>query len=282
MESAAFVCKDLRQIIQIGLAHVPADSRMARAVNLACKCYDDKMPLVDARNAIVADSEDLGWFQAPANVAFAVLGLLYGEGDFSKTICYAVNCGDDTDCTAGTAGAVMGILNGKKAIPAKWLEPIGDDIVVGSFATLVWRPVKPCPRDTNELTKRVCRLAEEAQFFNKTIPLFTDAPTSIPDDYLPSLVNSAAIKRRAWDRLSNQLTYELPFCKFDIIYDDGIEATPGKPMRFRVAALGHQDSNVISIRFDLPEGWEAGTTEGRNKGHFCTSYFVTVTETRFR
>ena len=34
----------------------------------------------DCRELLVKDSEDLGWFQAPANVGFVVLGLLYGRG----------------------------------------------------------------------------------------------------------------------------------------------------------------------------------------------------------
>ena len=32
----------------------------------------------------LADEELGGWFQAPANVGFVVLGLLYGEGDYKK------------------------------------------------------------------------------------------------------------------------------------------------------------------------------------------------------
>jgi ADP-ribosylation/crystallin J1 len=39
-----------------------------------------------------------------------VLGLLAGEGDFGKSLCIAVNCGNDTDCTGATLGAPLGIL----------------------------------------------------------------------------------------------------------------------------------------------------------------------------
>ena len=35
-------------------------------------------------------------FDAPENVAFVVLGLLYGEGDFGKSLILANNCGEDT------------------------------------------------------------------------------------------------------------------------------------------------------------------------------------------
>ena len=41
-------------------------------------------------------------FDAPENVAFTIAGLLYGEGDFGKSICLANSCGEDTDCTCAT------------------------------------------------------------------------------------------------------------------------------------------------------------------------------------
>jgi hypothetical protein len=63
------------------------------------------------------------------NVPFTVLGWLAGKGDFSDSICIAVNCGKDTDCTGATVGSLMGILQ-PDCIPEKWLKPIGRDLVV--------------------------------------------------------------------------------------------------------------------------------------------------------
>lgn len=77
---------------------------------------------------LVKDSADLGWFQAPANVGFVVLGLLYGAGDFKQSLIYAINCGDDTDCTGATLGSLMGIMGGMTVIPQDWRAYIGDGI----------------------------------------------------------------------------------------------------------------------------------------------------------
>ena len=49
---------------------------------------------------------------APQNIAFTILGWLYGE-DFGDAILKAVNCGYDTDCTGATLGAILGIIGGK-------------------------------------------------------------------------------------------------------------------------------------------------------------------------
>ena len=67
-------------------------------------------------------------FDAPSNIGIMMIGWYYGEGDFGKTLCTAVNCGEDTDCTAATLGAVWGILYGTEGIPSKWTDPIGDEI----------------------------------------------------------------------------------------------------------------------------------------------------------
>ena len=58
---------------------------------------------------------------------FSVLvGLLYGDGDFRRSVSLATMCGFDTDCNAGTVGCLLGLRNGLDAIPAEWKDPLGD------------------------------------------------------------------------------------------------------------------------------------------------------------
>lgn len=62
-----------------------------------------------------------------AVLAFAMCGSLFSScGDFGKSLCIAVNCGEDTDCTAATLGALLGILYGRKGIPEQRIRPIGN------------------------------------------------------------------------------------------------------------------------------------------------------------
>ena len=160
MQSAAFVINDLRRCVDLGLASIPEDCRTARSVRLVLDCYDSGKSWVDACNAVQQRNADpdTGWFESPSNVGYAVLGLVYGEGDFKRSMLTAINCGDYTDCTAATVGATMGILNGMADIPEDWSTHIGDEIITISLA-LGGVLNRGIPRSCSELIRRVVSLA---------------------------------------------------------------------------------------------------------------------------
>ena len=61
---------------------------------------------------------------AVINSAYIVIGLLYGEGDFGKTIDIATRCGQDSDCNPASAAGILGTAIGYENIPTKWLNPL--------------------------------------------------------------------------------------------------------------------------------------------------------------
>lgn len=191
LESAAFALTDLRKLIEVGLSKIPADCRVYKTIKLLLTLHDEGKTAIEARNAIQKFNEDLGdgWFQAPSNVAFAMLGLLYGEGDFKKSMLAAVNCGDDTDCTAATVGSIFGIMHGTKGIPEDWKDHIGDRIITCCINMGVcFRRVKTC----TELTEKVVRLApvvvEQSRAERQVLfTEFTDGDTEIENDVFGKL-----------------------------------------------------------------------------------------------
>lgn len=59
---------------------------------------------------------------AVINSAYILIGLLYGEGDFSKTLDIATRCGQDSDCNPASAGGILGAMLGYDNIPEKWMR----------------------------------------------------------------------------------------------------------------------------------------------------------------
>ena len=86
LQSAAFVESDFRKLMDIGFSFIPKDSMTAKSIRLAIECYDNGVDFKEARNKIVEFSKELGMFQAPANVAFVVLGLLYRSEEHTSEL----------------------------------------------------------------------------------------------------------------------------------------------------------------------------------------------------
>jgi len=62
------------------------------------------------------------------NHALIHLGLLYGEGDFQKSLMIVNTAGWDTDCNSGNLGCLLGIKNGLAGLEQRvdWRGPIAD------------------------------------------------------------------------------------------------------------------------------------------------------------
>lgn len=62
-----------------------------------------------------------------------VASLLYGNGDYGKSVCMAVETGFDTDCNGATVGSVLGMTNGIDSIPKYRSRPIKDTLHTSIF-----------------------------------------------------------------------------------------------------------------------------------------------------
>jgi len=179
LQSAAFVESDSMKLIEIGLSYIPPQSAMARCIKKAVECHKGKVPFLEARKRIHNEAPgtfgllqgtklneikkegneglEIGkpGFDAPENVGFTIAGFLYGEGDFGKSLCLANSCGEDTDCTCATLGALMGIISGAVKLPEKWTKPLDDKIVtlcIDKTSAGVW-----VPDTATQLAERVIR-----------------------------------------------------------------------------------------------------------------------------
>jgi hypothetical protein len=135
MYAAAFFETDTRAVVEAGLGSIPAASGYARVVRDVLSAHernpgdwrktwreitdrwdrDDPCP-----EGALADFD----IDARLNGAFVVLGLLYGGGDFGKTLDVSARAGQDSDCNPSSAAGILGVILGYEAIPDAWKSGI--------------------------------------------------------------------------------------------------------------------------------------------------------------
>ena len=127
MIAAAAAEKDLKLILRHGLAQIPCTSRLHESIRRVISWYEEGASLEECRKRIHTEWNEYNvhdWCHTISNAMICAMALLWGEGDFEKTICCAVETGFDTDCNGATVGSVIGIRNGAKQIPDKWTKPL--------------------------------------------------------------------------------------------------------------------------------------------------------------
>ena len=253
MESAAFVINDIRTLLNIGLSKIPETCRMYQAITAAIKAFDEGKTWQEAREIVTKmalDDPELGWFQAPANVSYAVIGLLYGQGDFKKTMSIAVSCGDDTDCTGATVGALMGLMNGMAAIPEDWRAHIGDEIVtVALNRGASWGVPNTC----TELAQRVFR-QHAISLLGKPVSI-SDAPSSYEEKDVTAFSGHDFADELA-KRSPYHFDMEFAISRIMVDYDRAPRVEAGGEIGVKVTVCNKlRAQKHFEISFLLPDGW---------------------------
>lgn len=134
MCAAAFSGCSAEEVIRQGLGQIPAQCRLAVAVEEVLEWHKRNMSAEEAICKVHAswnEADPYDWCYVTPNAMLVAIALLWGNGDFTRTIGLAVEAGFDTDCNAATAGSILGVMLGGKAIPANWTDPMKNKIQSG-------------------------------------------------------------------------------------------------------------------------------------------------------
>ena len=151
MISAAFFEKDVRKLVDIAIKAVPDEGPFAEGIRDVVKWHSENSDWRDTRDQIHGKyyAYKKGSYEAPVSVVSSlangltgIMAVLYGEGDYMKTVGIATSAGYDCDNQAATAGGLIGVLNGLSGmgdaaveqtmnLPAwgEWDKPFNDQYV---------------------------------------------------------------------------------------------------------------------------------------------------------
>jgi len=121
--SAAFVLDDPIKALEIGMTEIPKECRLARELRWALSAAPKLKDWRAAKAAVDKRFPGMHPVHTINNACLTVFGLYLGRGDFTKTVGFTVAMGLDNDCTAATAGSLLGAVVGAKGIPGHWWKP---------------------------------------------------------------------------------------------------------------------------------------------------------------
>jgi hypothetical protein len=144
----------MEAILQGGFSAIPRRSRLAHALRNVIAWYGEAGDWVPVCDRIAEQYGHLPFAGGINNMSIVVLSLLHGGLDLGQTIATAAMCGMDTDCTAGTAGSIVGAAIGYEAIDPRWIAPFNDTVRTavagfghGTISDLVRRTVDAYRQD---------------------------------------------------------------------------------------------------------------------------------------
>ncbi len=275
LESAAFIESDIDRLIEIGLSYIPGSCGVARAARAMVGDYRAGKSWEEARDHLLREyrgranewggiaQEDrdkgfadgpLGW-DAPSNIGIVVIGLLYGAGDFQRSLCVAVNCGEDTDCTGATVGSMYGIIHGAKTIPERWLEPIGRGIKTGTLnlGELGYYGDQ-LPATLDVLTDRVTRIAQQVILArNLPVTLVADCATAVPAEAVQAL--PAADAGLSVHGKAGRTEHTFDSFSVQVDYAGKAVVRPGEPKRLQIFIENrYRTPELLRVRWYGPDG----------------------------
>ncbi len=132
MYTQAFTSSDVEVIVTNALKTIPLQSTFHQCINDVIRWYhqfptDWQRTWFELQRKWSAETGcPDGVFHpfdidAKLNAAYVVLGLLYGHGDFTKTLEIATRAGQDADCNPSSAGGILGTMIGYDHIPGNWM-----------------------------------------------------------------------------------------------------------------------------------------------------------------
>lgn len=133
MYSLAFVSNDVNFIASEALKAIPEESEFYQCMKDVMNWHKEYPDDWQATWTQVQNkwSNDVGCpdgvFQAfdidaKINSAYILIGLLYGQGDYAKTLEFSARCGQDSDCNPASAAGILGTMLGYSNIPAYWKQ----------------------------------------------------------------------------------------------------------------------------------------------------------------
>lgn len=251
MESLAFVENDIKKLIERSLTYIDPKGRHTSAILKTVEWWEAYGDTHKVREMILKEFPSSNFTDVCVNIPFMILGLLSSDGDFSKAICNAVNCGYDTDCTGASVGALMGILH-PEGIDEKWVAPIGEELVLSPFIVGM--------HNTDTIEKFCQQITQTCQcvldyYSSNTVIDFPKLPEYLGSITKPWKATDDDVSVIGMDRCRESTISVLPYY-INIKYPEAIALKKGETGDFSLKIMPVDfKARAVTVELCVPDGW---------------------------
>ncbi|MFB3787745.1 MAG: ADP-ribosylglycohydrolase family protein [bacterium] len=230
--AVAYFEADIPKIVEAGIQALPPESEYARCLRDVMAWYkqypddwkktwqmfEDKWANTDICPQGTYNAFDI---DAKTNGAYIAIGLLYGKGDFQKTVNIATQCGQDSDCNPASAAGVLGLIMGYEKLPKDWTQEI--EVIKNEKFSFTDYSFEDICRSTLERAKKlIVRHGGSIENGQITVALQEpvpakleqwkqDQPAAVVNDGDPAFTWKGAWKQDDEERVSNEAGAEAVF-----------------------------------------------------------------------
>jgi ADP-ribosylglycohydrolase len=166
----AFLTDDLEKVLSAGRSVISPDSVVAKTVGEVrdiCKEYPKPY---DAWRLLIRRYGNRDASKAITNHVLVLMSLFLGKMDFKKTMQICISSGWDADCTAATAGALLGVMGGTKWLPVDWNAKLGKNLICGI-------EVRHKHAALTDFAEETCRIGVEMAAIRNPMIEIVDSPS---------------------------------------------------------------------------------------------------------
>lgn len=229
MNAAAYTAESVDEIIAAGYDAIPSGTKFKAILDDVIKCHDEGKTWLECWQVIQdnwADTDRCPWYchgaeniDAKLNSAYILIGLLYGEGDFIKSMTLAMQCGQDSDCNPSSVGGILGTFYGYNGIPAECVKGLDVSGTVFSTTDMTFnQTVNACVSLMKDSIKDYAQLTDEG--------------------YAIPISKTGAVAFEQWE--------DMPAVTF--------EATVGKDSVVTLSVNAVDHSDISGFAFDMGDG----------------------------
>ncbi len=194
--AVALSSRSLEHALAAGRAALPSESILHRVMDEVAEAFADGEDWRKIWRFLVRMYGHRDCSKGVINFSFTYLSLIACQGDFKRALTLAINCGWDVDCTAATAGALLGAIQGGSNLPKDWCEQLGKKLNCGLDVRHKDVLISDFALDT-------CKLGiEMAWARNKAVEI-----TGVPDD-IAKEVTARQAGRKPSPSIAMEVEYE--------------------------------------------------------------------------